>query len=248
MTISTRSKISKATQSKKDEKENKKTGTRKQSNIKERVSTDEMEQNEIIENSKKIKIEKSKEWNDLKTVERQVRALQSQYTNRNRKVIQEKIRNLINAYEKQVKVLLLEKAEDGKRMGDKNKEIIVYKINGEDDLVEEERDDRTIMSDITNKTKNGEKEATIHSKKEGKSSYNQIMKSPERSTQQSTPRLESLGKIRKSKGLDSKFRKADLSPIKKSLISNATHEKEENNGKEQQATRCSEEKYKKPIQ
>ena len=61
-----------------------------------------------------------------------------------------------------------------------------------------------------------------------------VMKSLERSTQQSTPRLESLGKIRKSKGLDSKFRKADLSPIKKSLISNATHEKEENNGKEQQ--------------
>ena len=175
MTISTRSKISKATQSKKDEKENKKTGTRKQSNIKERVSTDEMEQNEIIGNSKKIKIEKSKEWNDLKRVERQVRALQSQYTNTNRKMIQDKIRNLINAYEKQVKVLLLEKAEDGKRMGDKNEEIIVYKINGEDDLVEEERDDRTIMSDITNKTKNGEKEATIHSKKEGKSSYNQIL-------------------------------------------------------------------------
>ena len=212
---------------KKDGKEEKLEKNKKEYSTKEDEGRKEIDQKSIIERSTEIEQEKGEEWNDLNIVENQLKELQSRYTKTNIKTNQEKMSKLINAYEKQVKAILIKiKIKDRKTEETKK---VTYSINDEDDLVEEEVDNKSIMSDITNKTSNGKKEET----NKEKNSYRQIMKSPERNTHITTQRLESLGKIRKTKGNDVKPTQTLLTPVKKKLLPEVTQEEDAQNKKKE---------------
>ena len=97
---------------------------------------------------------KKKGWTSLQDVEAKLKALEKQYSNakddRNKKKVQE----LIGKYEKQAKSLLIKSAMEKKEANDTSIWKEPMNVIDEEDEVEDDQEENTVMSDITIKTVN----------------------------------------------------------------------------------------------